>query len=76
MERFNCYKDAGSGRKYQIVGLKGTDIVLMPMDEDDDQVRIYTRSEMKELVGKGSFRKLLEVDEASKSTEDNDHDGN
>ena len=76
MERFNCYKDTGSGRKYQIVGLKGTDIVLMPMDEDDDQVLVYTRSEMKELIGKGNFRKLLEVDEASKPTEEDDNDRN
>lgn len=43
---------------YQIAGRWGKDVVLVPVDDSDEQVLIYTASELEELIGIGQFAKL------------------
>ncbi|MEL7568937.1 MAG: hypothetical protein AAGU14_00070 [Eubacteriaceae bacterium] len=46
---------------YQIVGYWGTDVVLSSENESDDQVLIYTISELEEMIFEGYFRKLFKT---------------
>lgn len=53
---------AKAGNKsYQIIGRWGSDIVLMQTSEKDDQVLIYSPSELDGLIEEGHFRILHEV---------------
>ena len=46
---------------YQIAGRWGMEMVLASIKEDDEQVLIYTESELRTLISEGHFRKLYEV---------------
>ena len=50
-----------SEKVYQIVGCWGKDIVLAPIHDDDDQVVIYTKTELEDFIESGNFRKLKPV---------------
>lgn len=62
MQRGDIFKVKDKEKFYQIVGRWGKDIVLAPMDEHDEQVLIYTASELEELIGLGQFGKLHPTD--------------
>lgn len=58
MKKGEIFKTEGKDKFYQIAGRFGKDIVLAPMDEKDEQVLIYSASELEELIGIGEFGKL------------------
>ena len=43
---------------FMFVGYFGADLVLAPMNEDEDQVLIYSRSEMNDFISTKYFIKL------------------
>ncbi len=43
---------------YQIAGRWGKDFVLVPIDEADEHVLIYSALELEDLIERGSFGKL------------------
>ncbi len=47
---------------YYIAGFWGKDIVLAPVNDDDDQVLIYTATEIETLISEGKFSKLHKID--------------
>ncbi len=47
---------------YQIAGFWGKDVVLAPVNDDDDQVLIYTASELDTLISEGKFSRLHKID--------------
>jgi hypothetical protein len=51
----------GSAKVYQIVGRWDRSVVLAPAGEDDEQVLIYTASELEELIAERQFSKLYKT---------------
>lgn len=43
---------------YKVVGFWGSDIVLAPDALEDDQVLVYSKSELEELINDGIFLKV------------------
>lgn len=58
-----------SGRVYQIAGRWDRDVVLSPVEEDDEQVLVYTASELETLISEGKFRKLHKTELKVKNSE-------
>lgn len=58
MQKGDIFKTKASEKFYQIVGRWGNSLVLAPFDEDDEQVLIYSASELEELIALGHFGKL------------------
>lgn len=46
------------GKVYKLVGKWDTDLVFAPIGRKDDQVVIYTPSEVKELLEEGQFKEI------------------
>lgn len=61
MKKDDIYKVKGKDLFYQLVGYFGNDLVLAPMNEDDDQVLVYSPSEMSDFISTGYFGKLHPV---------------
>lgn len=51
----------GNDKVYQLVGRWDRDMVLAPTSEADEQVLIYTASELETLIETGHFRKLYQT---------------
>lgn len=58
-----------SGQIYQIVGRWNRDFVLAPVEENDEQVLVYTASELEALIGERKFGKLYKTGFKVKNTE-------
>ncbi len=52
----------GEKHTYRVAGLWGNDIVLAPVNDDDDQVLIYNATELETLISERYFNKLLKID--------------
>jgi len=52
----------GGKHVYQIIGRWGKEIVLAPVSDNDDQVLIYTASELDTLISEGKFNRLHKID--------------
>jgi hypothetical protein len=50
-----------SEKIYQIVGRWDKDLVLAPVSSDDEQVLIYTASELETLISTGKLSKLYKT---------------
>lgn len=61
-----------SGRVYQIAGRWHRDLVLAPVEDDDEQVLIYTAAELDEVIGDGEFSKLYKTGFKVKPSTDKD----
>lgn len=61
MVKGDIYKVNGKERFFQMVGYFGGDLVFAPMSEDEDQVLIYSRDEVKDFISSGYFSKLHPV---------------
>ncbi len=55
MKKGHIYKINGQERFFQIVGFFGGDFVLAPMNQEEEQVLIYSREEMSDFIRSGYF---------------------
>lgn len=58
MKKGELFITKGSNKVYQIVGRWDQEVVLAPLCETEEQVLIYTTTELEELIRLGHFRKL------------------
>jgi hypothetical protein len=58
MIKGDIFKIRDKERFFMFVGYFGADLVLAPMNEDEDQVLIYSRSEMNDFISTKYFIKL------------------
>jgi len=58
MQKGDFFISRDKEKIYQIVGRWGKDVVLVPLDDADEQVLMYTASELEELISIGQFGKL------------------
>ncbi len=61
MIKGDIFKIKNEERFFMFAGYFGDDLVLTPMSEDEDQVLIYSRSEMSDFISSGYFSKLHPV---------------
>lgn len=61
MKKGDIFKFRNQESFYKIVGYFGRDLVLAPMNENENQVLVYTQSEMKDFISTGYFSKLHKV---------------
>ncbi len=54
----NDWFESRSGKSYKIAGKWCGDIVLSPVDDNDDECLIYTSGEMEEFIGSGYFKPI------------------
>lgn len=55
MKKGHIYKINGQERFFQMVGFFGGDFVLAPMNQEEEQVLIYSREEMSDFIRSGYF---------------------
>jgi len=58
LRKGNIFKLKHSGHSYMIVGKWCGDIVLSPIDADDEECLIYTINEINEFIEEGSIVKI------------------
>ena len=58
MKKGQIYKINGQERFFQIIGFFGGDFVLAPMNQEEEQVLIYSREEMNDFISSGYFSRL------------------
>jgi hypothetical protein len=66
MKKKDCFRATYNNRIYKIAGRWEGDIILSPVDDNDDRCLIYTPGEMEELLQtgelvreKGKFEKII-----------------
>ena len=57
MKKGDIFKIRDQEGTYKIVGYYGSDLVLAPMAEDEDQVLVYCQSEVEDFISTGYFSK-------------------
>ena len=58
MKKGDIYKIDGLERFFQMVGFFGNDFVLVPMNEEEEQVLIYCGEEMSDFIKSGYFTRI------------------
>ena len=58
MKKRDRIKSTLNGKTYEVVGRWGSNIILSPVDADDEECRIYMPSEIDELLETGEFVKV------------------
>ena len=55
MRKKDRIKSTFSGKIYEVVGRWRSDIIRSPVEADDEECRVYTPGEIKELLETGEF---------------------
>lgn len=58
IKKWDLLRTKKSIQFYKVVGFWGSDVVLAPDAKEDDQVLVYSKSELEELINDGVFLKV------------------
>ena len=58
IKKWDLLRTKKSIQLYKVVGFWGSDVVLAPDATDDDQVLVYTKRELEELIEDGVFLRV------------------
>lgn len=61
MKKGDIYKVKGKEKFYMLAGYWGSDLVLAPVGEEEDQVQVYGKEDMREFLDSGYLSKLHPV---------------
>ncbi|OLS02573.1 hypothetical protein [Tissierella creatinophila] len=59
MKKKDMFKASYNKKIYEFVGKWGCDIILSPVEAEDDQCLIYTANEIKEFLETGELERII-----------------